>query len=124
MYLFQRSTRIWVKLAGRLAMGGRAKFSLSGSRLMPSPGTVTPHLKLVTRLIGHLSNYSRDSLDHLGGDLPLVDLLADDAFRPLVVLAALEALQALVPDPQRLVLQVDLNVARHVHLGRLPYQDL
>ena len=53
-----------------------------------------------------------------------MDLLADDALRPLVVLAALEALQALVPDPQRLVLQVDLNVARHVHLGRLPYQDL
>ena len=72
-----------------------------------------------------VSRNSRDSLDHLCGDLPLVDLLADErvAGRPLV-LPTLEALQALVPDPQRLVLQVDLNVARHVNLGRLPNQDL
>ena len=49
MYVFQallnyrvtplNVTRIWIKLAGRLAMGRRAKFSLSGSCLMPSaPG--------------------------------------------------------------------------------------
>ena len=54
-----------------------------------------------------------------------MDLLADErvARRPPVVLATLEALEALVPDAQRFVLQVDLNVARHVHLGRLPNQD-
>ena len=54
-----------------------------------------------------------------------MDLLADErvAGRPLV-LSALEALEALVPDAEGLVLQVDLDVARHVHLGRLPYQDL
>ena len=54
-----------------------------------------------------------------------MDLLADDrvAGWPLI-LPTLEALETLVPDPQRLILQVDLDVARHVHLGGLPNQNL
>ena len=33
-------TRIWIELAVWAAMVSTAQFSLSGSRLMPSPGTV------------------------------------------------------------------------------------
>lgn len=64
----------------------------------------------------------RHGLDHGCREEPLVDLFTFGSTRT----AFAETLETQVPDLQRLLLRIDVDrdVAGHVHLGGLPNQDL